>query len=63
MSKQVALDTNGRSGADPGFPVRGAPTLVGGGANLQHGHFLAKTYVKTKEFGHVGGARAGNFCL
>ena len=23
-----------QSGADPGFPVGGAPTLIGGGANL-----------------------------
>ena len=46
-------------GADPGFPVGGAPTLVGGGTNLRHRHFLVKTYVKTKEFGPVGrgGAR------
>ena len=43
------------SGVDPGFPVGGAPTLVGGGANLQHRHFSVKTYVKTKEFGPVGG--------
>ena len=45
-------------GADPGFPVGGgggAPTLVGGGANLRHRHFLVKTYVKTKEFGPVSG--------
>ena len=37
------------------FPLGGAPTLVGGGANLQHRHFSVKTYVKTKEFGPVGG--------
>ena len=53
-----------RAGADPGFPVGGggggggAPTLVGGGTNLQHRCFLVKTYVKTKEFGPVGGGRA-----
>ena len=53
------------SGADPGFPVGGAPTLVGGGANLRHRCFSVQTYVKTKEFGPVGGegARAGNFCM
>ena len=43
-------------GADPGFPVRGVPTL-GGGANLQHRCFSVKTYVKMKEFGPVGGGR------
>ena len=37
------------------FPLGGAPTLVGGGANLQHRRFSVKTYVKTKEFGPVGG--------
>ena len=40
------------------FPLGGgggAPTLIGGGANLQHRRFLVKTYVKTKEFGPVGG--------
>ena len=41
----------------------GAPTLVGGGANLRHRCFSVKTYVKMKEFGPVGGARAGNFCM
>ena len=51
------------SGADPGFPVGGAPTLIGGGANLRHRCFSVKTYVKMKEFGPVGGARAGNFCM
>ena len=44
------------------FPL-GAPTLVGGGANLQHRCFSVKTYVKTKEFGPVGGGGAGNFCM
>ena len=42
-------------GADPGFPIEGAPTLIGGGANLQHRRFLVKTYVKMEEFGPVGG--------
>ena len=36
--------------ADPGFPV-------GGGANLRHVHFLAKTYAKMKEMDPVGGGR------
>ena len=41
------------------FPLGGgAPTLVGGGANLRHRHFSVKTYVKTKEFGPVGGGGA-----
>ena len=43
------------AGADPGFPIGGAPTLVGGGANLRRRCFLVKTYVKMKEFGPVGG--------
>ena len=34
--------------ADPGFPI-------GGGTNLQHICFLAKTYVKTKEWILLGG--------
>ena len=53
-------------GADPGFPVGGgggSPTLIGGDANLQHRCFSVKTYVKTKEFGPVGGGGAGNFCM
>ena len=33
----------------------GAPTLIGWGANLRHRCFSVKTYVKTKEFGPVGG--------
>ena len=32
---------------------------VGRGADLRRVHFLAKTYVKTKEMDPVGGARAG----
>ena len=44
------------AGADPGFPV-------GGGTNLRHRCFSVKTYVKTKEFGPVGGGGAGNFCM
>ena len=43
------------AGVDPGFPIGGAPTLIGGGTNLQHRCFLVKTYVKTKEFGPVWG--------
>ena len=35
------------SGADPGFPF-------GGGTDVRHGGFLAKTYAKTKELGPVG---------
>ena len=45
----------GSPGADPGFPIGGVPTLIGGGANLRHRHFSVKTYVKMKEFGPVGG--------
>ena len=51
------------TGVDPGFPIGGVPTLIGGGTNLQHRHFLVKTYVKMKEFGPVGGARTRNFCM
>ena len=36
------------------FPLGGAPTRWGG-ANLRRIHFLAKTYVKTKEIDPVGG--------
>ena len=43
-----------RAVADPGFPVGGALTHWGG-ANLQHIHFSAKMYVKTKEIDPVGG--------
>ena len=40
------------------FPL-GGRRAVGGGANLRHGHFLAKMYAKTKELDPIGGARAG----
>ena len=46
------------SGVDPGFPIGGVPTLIGGGTNLRHRHFSVKTYVKMKEFGPVGGGHA-----
>ena len=46
------------AGADPGFPVGGAPTLIGGGANLRHRHFSVKPHVKMKVFGPVGGGGA-----
>ena len=36
--------------ADPGFPMGG-----GGGADLRHGGFSAKTHVKMKELDPVGG--------
>ena len=43
-------------GADPGFPVGGLdPFWGGGGMDLQHGHFLVKIYVKTKEWVPWGG--------
>ena len=41
--------------ADPGFPVGAGYRAVGGGANLQGGHFLAKTHAKMKELDYVGG--------
>ena len=63
---EKGADVNGKydgQGWIQDFPL-GAPTLVGGGANPQHRHFLGKTYVKTKEFGPVGGGgHAGNFCM
>ena len=41
---------------DPGFPIGwGAMPIPLGGINIRCGHFLAKTYEKTKELGHVGG--------
>ena len=46
------LICNGRGG---GARVVGG----GGGADLLCGHFLAKTYAKTKELDPVGGASAG----
>ena len=39
------------------FPLGGAEPL-GGGADLQHGCFLVKTYAKTKELDPVGGGHA-----
>ena len=39
---------------DPGFPVGGHQPSLGGGTNLQRGHFSAKTYVKTEELCPVG---------
>ena len=52
---QSSEQTCPTSGVDPGLPIGGVPTLIGGGANLRHRHFLVKTYVKMKEFGPVGG--------
>ena len=43
---------------DPGFPVGGAPTRRGG-ANSRGGYVSKILYVKTKESGPLGGARAG----
>ena len=44
----------GESEADPGFPIGGHGPITGG-VDLQHGHFLVKMYVKTKELDPVGG--------
>ena len=41
--------------ADPGFPVGGAKPVVRG-SDVRCGHFLAKTYAKMKELGHIGDA-------
>ena len=45
--------------ADPGFPVGGGVDLVGGGVDSRGGYVLKILYVKTKELGPLGGARAG----
>ena len=44
--------------ADPGFPVGGVD-LVGGGADSRGSYISKILYVKTKELGPLGGARAG----
>ena len=44
--------------ADPGFPVGGGVDLVGGGVDSQGGYVSKILYVKTKELGPLGGARA-----
>ena len=48
-----------RTVADPEFPVGGGVDLVGGGVDSRGGYVLKILYVKTKEFGPLGGARAG----
>ena len=51
---------NVRAVEDQEFPVgRGAPTSLGGDANLRHGHFSVETYAKMKELGPVGGGGGG----
>ena len=45
--------------ADPGFPVGGGAPSHWGGADLQHGCFLAKTHAKMKELDPVGGVCTG----
>ena len=59
------LDIVYNSGADPGFLVGSeAPKLIRGrGADLQHGQFSVKMYVKMKEVGPIGGGGRGNFCM
>ena len=53
---QLPVKERGLQGRIQDFPLGGgAPTLVGGGANLRHRCFSVKTYVKTKEFGPIGG--------
>ena len=44
--------------ADPGFPVGGGVDLVGGGVDSRGSYVLKILYVKTKELGPLGGARA-----
>ena len=48
-----------KSVADPGFPVGEGVDLVGGGVDSQGSYVLKILYVKTKELGPLGGARAG----
>ena len=50
----AVLITEHHAVADLGFPVGGAPSRWGG-ADLQRGHFLVKTYAKTKVWDPVGG--------
>ena len=45
--------------ADPGFPVGGGVDLVRGGVDSRGGYVSKILYVKTKELGPWGGARAG----
>ena len=46
--------------ADPGFPIGGGGCRPHrGGTNSPGGYVLKNLYVKTKESGLVGGARAG----
>ena len=59
--QQEILDLPLITGADPGFPIGGVPTLIGGSANLRHRCFLVKTFVKMKEFGPVGGGAPETF--
>ena len=42
------------SRADQGYPIGGGAPTPFGGPCVRHEHFLAKTYVKTKELGPVG---------
>ena len=45
--------------ADPGFPVGGRGPPTGGGVDSRGGYVSKILYVKTKELGPLGGARAG----
>ena len=53
------LISHANSVADPGFPVGGGVDLVGGGVDSRGSYVLKILYVKTKELGPLGGARAG----
>ena len=57
MSNAVDLGT--LSVAETGFPVGGGVDLVGGTVDPRGGYVWKILYVKTKESGPVGGARAG----
>ena len=56
MASCITIGT--RPVADPGFPVGGVD-LVGGGVDSRGGYVSKILYVKMKELGPLGGARAG----
>ena len=47
LSTSYSVNGTFKAVADTGFPVG----VGGGGGSLQHAHFLAEMYVKTKELG------------
>ena len=57
--KKVITDDYVLPVADPGFPVGGGVDLVGGGVDSRGSYVSKILYVKMKELGPLGGARAG----